>query len=66
MTGWTNNKKGDRMENIYTIKEVSKILKVNSNFVYNEIKNGKIKAMKIGSLKILESELMKYINNQTT
>lgn len=54
------------MENIYTIKEVSKILKVNSNFVYNEIKNGKIKAMKIGSLKILESELMKYINNQTT
>lgn len=53
------------MENIYTIKEVSKALKVNPNFIYNEIKNGNIKAIKIGSLKILESEINRYINSST-
>ena len=52
------------MENIYTIKEVSKILKVNANYVYKEINNGSIKAVKIGSLKILESELTRYINSK--
>lgn len=52
------------METIYTIKEASKILKVNPNYVYNEINNGNIQALKIGSLKILESELLRYIQSK--
>jgi len=53
------------LENIYTVKEASKMLKVNPNFMYNEINKGNIKAIKIGSLKILESELTKYIANKS-
>lgn len=52
------------MENIYTIKEVAKMLKVNSNYIYNEINNGNIQAIKIGSLKIIESELLRYIQSK--
>lgn len=53
------------MEQIYTIKEVAQILKVNTNYIYREIGEGKIKPVKIGSLKILESELLRYINTKS-
>lgn len=51
-----------QMEQIYTIKEAAQILRVNTNYIYREIGEGKIKAIKIGSLKILESELLRYID----
>lgn len=55
-----------QMEQIYTIKEVAQILRVNTNYIYREIGEGKIKAVKIGSLKILESELLRYIDTKSS
>ena len=53
-------------EQIYTIKEAAQILRVNTNYIYREIGEGKIKAVKIGSLKILESELLRYIDTKSS
>lgn len=55
-----------QMEQIYTIKEAAQILRVNTNYIYREISEGKIKAIKIGSLKILESELLRYIDTKSS
>lgn len=48
---------------IYTISEVSKLLKVNRNFVYELIKSGELKAIKIGSLKVKKKDLSEYLDN---
>lgn len=55
-----------QMEQIYTIKEAAQILRVNTNYIYREIGEGKIKAVKIGSLKMLESELLRYIDTKSS
>lgn len=55
-----------QMEQIYTVKEAAQILRVNTNYIYREIGEGKIKAIKIGSLKILESELLRYIDTKSS
>ena len=55
-----------QMGQIYTIKEAAQILRVNTNYIYREIGEGKIKAIKIGSLKILESELLRYIDTKSS
>jgi len=49
-------------ENIYTISEVAKLLKTNKNYIYQIIKEGKLKTVKIGTLKVRESDLQKFIN----
>lgn len=46
---------------LLTIKEVSKILKVNVNLVYEIIKTGHLKALKLGSLKVTSFELERFI-----
>lgn len=48
---------------VYTISEVSKLLKVNRNFVYGLIKSGELKAIKIGSLKVKKKDLCEYLDN---
>ena len=48
---------------LYTVTEVAKMLKVNRNFVYNLIKNGELEAVRIGSIKVREEALTKYVNN---
>lgn len=48
---------------IYTISEVSKLLKVNKNFIYGLIKSGELKAVKIGSLKVRKNDLQEYLDN---
>ena len=48
---------------LYTVSEVSKMLKVNRNYVYKLIKNGEIEAVKIGSIKIKREALNQYVNN---
>lgn len=48
---------------LLTVTEVSKVLKVNKNFVYNLIKNGELEAVRIGSIKVKKEALNRYIEN---
>ena len=49
---------------LYTVTEVAKLLKVNKNFVYKIINNGELEAVKIGSIKVREEALNRYVNEQ--
>lgn len=46
---------------LLTVKEVSERLKVNVNYVYELIKKGHIEALKLGSMKITNAELDRFI-----
>ena len=46
---------------LFTVSEVAGILKVNKNFVYELIKYGHLKAMKLGSMKISYSEVQRFV-----
>lgn len=46
---------------LYTVKETSKILKTNTDYVYNLIKNGYLKCLKLGSYKIRKSTLEEFL-----
>ena len=48
---------------LLSVSEVAKMLKVNRNFVYNLIKNGELEAVKIGSIKVKQEALNRYIEN---
>lgn len=45
---------------LFTVKEVAKKLRVNSNAVYELIKNGHLSALKLGMLKITSTELERF------
>lgn len=47
---------------LLTVSEVSKLLKVNNTYVYKLIKIGYLKALKLGSLKVPDTELERFIN----
>ena len=47
---------------LYTVTEVAKMLKVNRNFVYKIINNGELEAVKIGSIKVKQEALNRYID----
>ena len=49
------------MSKIYTIKEVSKILKCNVNRVHELRKSGLLKCLKLGSWKVTEASLDDFI-----
>ena len=46
---------------IYTTHEVAKILHSSPNYIYELIKNGKLKAVKLKSLKIRKSALEEFL-----
>lgn len=46
---------------LLTVSEVAKALKVNRNFVYKLIKDGELEAVRIGSIKVREDALERYI-----
>lgn len=50
---------------LYTVTEVAKMLRVNRNFIYKLIKDGELKAVRIGSIKVSKGELDRYVNRQT-
>jgi len=49
------------MDELLTVKEVSKLLKTNTNVVYELIKNNKLKALQLGSLKVRAATLQKFL-----
>ena len=53
-------------EPLYTVKEVSKILRTNSNTVYDLISQNKIPALRLGMIKIRGSDLERFIETFPT
>ena len=51
------------MEKLYTIKEVSKLLKCNVNRVHELRKAGLLKCLKLGSYKVTETSLNKFLES---
>lgn len=49
------------MEQIYTVQEVAKILRVGKNKVYDIIHAGLLPYLKIGGIKVRESELEEFV-----
>lgn len=54
-----NNIKDDLM--LFTVSEVAKRLKVNKSTVYELIKQGHLKGLKLGSMKVTAAELEKFL-----
>lgn len=48
---------------LLTVKEVAERLKVNVNYVYELIKKGHIEALRLGSMKITNAELDRFISS---
>ncbi|CUU48207.1 helix-turn-helix domain-containing protein [Clostridium beijerinckii] len=46
---------------LYTVYEATELLKVNKNSVYDLLRNNVIRGLKLGSLKITRTELMKFL-----
>lgn len=54
-------KGGIHMDELYTAKEVSKILKVNVHKLYELIRAGMLPALKLGSIKIRKESLKEFL-----
>lgn len=50
------------MNELYTVKETAKILKVNTDSVYTLIKSGKLRALKLGSLKVRRTTILEFLD----
>lgn len=50
-------------DELYTVKEVSQILRVNVHRVYDLIKVGLLPALKLGNLKIRKESLQKFLSD---
>lgn len=46
---------------IYTVQETAKILHSSPNYIYELVKKGKLKAVKLKSIKILKSTLENFL-----
>lgn len=46
---------------LYTILEVSAVIKTNTNYVYDLIKAGHLEALKLGNMKVRKSELERFL-----
>jgi len=46
---------------LYTVTEAAELLKVNRNSVYELLKKNVIRGLKLGSLKITRTELIKFL-----
>lgn len=48
-------------DDIYTVTELSKRLKINRHLVYDLIRKGHLTALKLGSLKVTRDELERFL-----
>lgn len=48
---------------IYTVKEAAKVLRTDTDRVYDFIRSGQLKAIKLGALKIRGKDLEAFINH---
>ena len=58
------SRKNDNIENerlIYTVQEVAKIIHTSPNYVYKLIEKGYLPAIKLGSIKILNTTLEQFL-----
>jgi len=46
---------------LYTVSEVSQLLKINKNSVYNLLRSGVLKGLKLGSIKVTKNELLRFL-----
>ncbi len=46
---------------LYTVAETAKLLKTNSNYVYELIKRGLLPALKLGSYKVRRTALINFL-----
>ena len=49
---------------LLSVAEVAKLLKVNRNFVYKIINDGELEAVRIGSIKVRQEALDRYIERK--
>ena len=54
------------VKDLYTVKEESEILIVNVNVVYDLIKSGTLKALKLGRYKIRRTTLLEFLEKYET
>nr|UVN03561.1 MAG: pyocin activator protein [Bacteriophage sp.] len=47
---------------LFTVSEVAKRIKINKSTVYELIKKGHLKALKLGSMKVTAAELESFLN----
>ena len=52
-----------KIDKLFTIDEAAKILRVSSRSINRYIESGKLKASKIGSWRITEVDLQKFLEN---
>ena len=46
---------------LYTVAEVAKLIKTNTNYVYELIKKGFLPALKLGSYKVRRAALLEFL-----
>ena len=46
---------------VYTVQEVAKLLRSSPNYIYELIGEGYLPAIKLGSIKILKTSLLKFL-----
>ncbi len=51
------------MELLYTVAEVAKIFKVNPNKIYELIRAGKLKGLKLGNMKVPRYEVIRFLKD---
>ncbi len=51
------------MDYLYTVDELTQILKTNKNTIYNLINKGILTALKLGRLKVTRFELIRFLKD---
>ena len=53
------------MDKLFTLKETAKILRVSERTIMRYLKSGKLKASKVGQWRIKESDLEKFLKQNS-